>query len=100
MCDYSLQSVKSRPAKVGDQLTTHQFNIHTRGFCASEDGTLAFVCYREPSCPSRRKLGVRVNGCGVRAVSITRPQSFGRSIRTIQAPITTLWNSQMARSFC
>ena len=43
MCDYSLQSVKSRPAKVGDQLTTHQFNMHTRGFCASEDGTLA-VC--------------------------------------------------------
>ena len=43
MCDYSLQSVKSRPAKVGDQLTTHQFNMYTRGFCASEDGTLA-VC--------------------------------------------------------
>lgn len=43
MCDYSLQNVKSRPAKVDDQLTTCQFNMHTRGFCASEDGTLA-VC--------------------------------------------------------
>jgi hypothetical protein len=43
MCDYSLQSVKSRPTKVGDQLTTHKFNAHTVGFCASEDGTVA-VC--------------------------------------------------------
>ena len=25
MCDYSLHNVKSRPAKVGDELTTYQF---------------------------------------------------------------------------
>ena len=43
MCDYSLHLVKSRAAKVGDLLTTRQFNAHTRGFCASEDKTLA-VC--------------------------------------------------------
>jgi len=43
MCDYSLHLVKSRAAKVGDLLTTRQFNVHTRGFCASEDKTLA-VC--------------------------------------------------------
>ena len=36
MCDYSLHSVKSRPAKVGDKLTTHNFNTGTRGFAASE----------------------------------------------------------------
>ena len=29
MCDYSLQNVKSRPAKVGDKLTTHHFNTCT-----------------------------------------------------------------------
>ena len=29
MCDYSLQNVKSRPAKVGDKLTTHHFNTGT-----------------------------------------------------------------------
>jgi hypothetical protein len=29
MCDYSLESVQSRPAKVGDRLTTRDFNRHT-----------------------------------------------------------------------
>jgi hypothetical protein len=43
MCDYSLQSVKSRPAKVGDNLTVHHFGTGTRGFAASEDATVA-VC--------------------------------------------------------
>jgi hypothetical protein len=43
MCDYSLMSVQSRPAKVGDDLTTHQFNRYTRGLCALEEGSIA-VC--------------------------------------------------------
>ena len=43
MCDYSLHSVKSRPAKVGDKLTTHNFNTGTRGFAAPEDASTA-VC--------------------------------------------------------
>jgi hypothetical protein len=43
MCDYSLHSVKSRPAKVGDKLTTHNFNTGTRGFAAQEDASTA-VC--------------------------------------------------------
>jgi hypothetical protein len=43
MCDYSLQHVLSRPAKVGDQLTTRDFNKHTRGFSAPEDKNVA-VC--------------------------------------------------------
>jgi hypothetical protein len=43
MCDFSLQSVKSRPAKVGDKLTTVNFNTGTRGFAAPEDLTTA-VC--------------------------------------------------------
>jgi hypothetical protein len=37
MCDYSLQNVASRPAKVGDRLTTRDFGTGTRGFAASED---------------------------------------------------------------
>ena len=37
MCDCSLHSVKSRPAKVGDKLTTRDFGTGTRGFAASED---------------------------------------------------------------
>jgi len=43
MCDYSLHHVKSRPAKVGDKLTTHNFNTGTCGFAAPEDSTMA-VC--------------------------------------------------------
>jgi hypothetical protein len=45
MCDYSLQHVKSRPAKIGDQLTTRDFGMGTRGFSASEDENVA-VCVR------------------------------------------------------
>ena len=43
MCDYSLHNVKSRRAKVGDKVTTHQFYSGTRGFCAPEDENIA-VC--------------------------------------------------------
>jgi hypothetical protein len=43
MCDYSLHSVKSRPAKVGDKLTTRDFGTGTVGFAASEDMNIA-VC--------------------------------------------------------
>ena len=43
MCDYSLHNVKSRPAKVDDKLTTHNFNTGTRGFAALEDAGTA-VC--------------------------------------------------------
>ena len=43
MCDYSLQSVLSRPAKVGDKLTARNFGTGTRGFPASNALTFA-VC--------------------------------------------------------
>jgi hypothetical protein len=43
MCDFSLQSVRSRPAKVGDKLVTHNFGTGTRGFAALDDSELA-VC--------------------------------------------------------
>jgi hypothetical protein len=45
MCDYSLHSIKSRPAKVGDKLTTRDFGTGTRGFSAPEDASVA-VCVR------------------------------------------------------
>ena len=43
MCDFSLHAVRSRPAKVGDKLTTRTFNLGTTGFCAPEDRGMA-VC--------------------------------------------------------
>ena len=65
MCDYSLQSVRSRPARVGDKLTTHDFHTGTRGFAAPEDADMA-VCVlpgtelafaRAVSCRPRGLLG-------------------------------------------
>jgi hypothetical protein len=43
MCDFSLHHVKSRPAKGDDKLTSRDFGTGTRGFCASEDASVA-VC--------------------------------------------------------
>jgi hypothetical protein len=44
MCDYSLDLVASRPAKVGDELVTTKFqNSMTRGFAAMEEPSVA-VC--------------------------------------------------------
>jgi len=44
MCDYSLHSVTSRPAKVGDTLVSTNFkNSITRGFAAVREPTVA-VC--------------------------------------------------------
>jgi hypothetical protein len=43
MCDYSLQTVKSRPAKVGEKLKTQHFTTCTTGFAALEDNDTA-VC--------------------------------------------------------
>jgi hypothetical protein len=69
MCDYSLHNVKSRPAKVGDKLTTHHFNTGTIGFAAPEDASTA-VCVlpgtelafaREISCRPRGLFGWKVS---------------------------------------
>jgi hypothetical protein len=46
MCDYSLGSVASRPAKVGDKLVTSAFaNSFTRGFAAVGEADIA-VCLK------------------------------------------------------
>ena len=44
MCDYSLERVASRPARVGDKLVTTTFtNTFTRGFAAADEPDVA-VC--------------------------------------------------------
>jgi hypothetical protein len=43
MCDYSLQNVRSRAAKVSDKLVTTDFGTGTRGF-ASQDDLSTAVC--------------------------------------------------------
>jgi hypothetical protein len=43
MCDYSIQAIRTRPAKVDDKLTVCMFGWSTRGLAAPEDRSLA-VC--------------------------------------------------------
>jgi hypothetical protein len=43
MCDYSLHGVASRPARLGEVLTTTAFNTWTRGFASLQDANTA-VC--------------------------------------------------------
>lgn len=74
MCDYSLEHLASRPAKVGDKLVTTKFSRSlTRGFCAIGEPNVA-VCLqpgtelafeREIEAPSGfwmrpRKLGAKL----------------------------------------
>jgi hypothetical protein len=63
MCDYSLQTVRSRPARVGDKLTTHQFNTGTIGFGAPEDANTA-VCVL-PGTELAFATAIRCMPCGL-----------------------------------
>ena len=100
MCDYSLHNVKSRPAKVGDKLTTHNFNTGTRGFAAPEDvrtavcvlpGTeLAFT--KEVRCGQSRLFGWKAN-------TVNHTTAIFRQItRTTREHIMMRWNFQTGRS--
>jgi hypothetical protein len=44
MCDYSLQSVKSRPAAVGDKIITKNFGTGTTGFAEQGASEPVAVC--------------------------------------------------------
>jgi hypothetical protein len=58
MCDYSLHNVASRPAKVGDELTTRDFGTGTHGFAASEDSRVAVCALPGPNwrLPNRSNM--------------------------------------------
>jgi hypothetical protein len=80
MCDYSLQLVASRPARLGEKLVSTSFvSSATRGFASVEDRNVA-VCLRpgtelgfekevqcEPARIFRAKRPIRVQGSSVPA---------------------------------
>ena len=90
MCDFSLQNGKSRPATVGDKLTTRDFFAGARGFAAPEDANTAVcvlpgkgTCICETvSCRPRDLLGWKV-----RTVNHTTA-IFSKSISTTHTLIT------------
>jgi hypothetical protein len=56
MCDYSLDLVESRPAKVGDELVTTQFkNSIRRGFAAIGEPNVAVCLLPGTEVASKRK---------------------------------------------
>ena len=99
MCDYSLESIQSRPAKVGDRLTTHLFRTNTRGFSAPENKYVA-VCLL-PGTELSFANEIKRIGCGrgTPALSSTRPRFFARSIRASLGRTMTPWNSLTAKLF-
>jgi hypothetical protein len=71
MCDYSLQGVASRPAAVGDKLTTRNFGTGTRGFSAAENRNTA-VCLLP---------GTEIAFAA--EIAIESPRFFGQSVKTL-----------------
>jgi hypothetical protein len=59
MRDYSLHSMKSRPAKVADKLNTRDFGIGTRGFATPEDTSIA-VCVLPGTAQDVKRLPARL----------------------------------------
>ena len=103
MCDFSLQSVRSRPAKVGDKLVTRDFGTGTRGFAAADDPELA-VCVMPGT-----ELAFAGRNCVLcrqpawmeeEDDSATGQQSFDRSTRTSWPHITMRSNFQMGGPSC
>ena len=99
MCDYSLHNVKSRPAKVGDRLTTHHFNTGAIGFAVPEDTSTA-VCVlpgtelafaRAVTCQPTRVIWLEGES------DQSRRPSFGKSIRTTHTRIMMRWNFPTGR---
>jgi hypothetical protein len=72
MCDYSLQGVASRPAAVGDKLTTRNFGTGTRGFGAAENRNTA-VCLLP---------GTEI--AFANDIQIESPRFFGQSVKTFK----------------
>ena len=50
MCDYSLEHVKSRPAKVGDKLTTRDFGRAREGLRHRKMRASQCASYPERNC--------------------------------------------------
>ena len=100
MCDYSLHNVKTRPAKVGDKLTTRMFNYGTRGFSAPEDKSVAVCLLPGTELPSQMWLDACAFGRGRRTLFMQGPPSSGKSIKTVQRAITMRWNFQMVGPCC
>jgi hypothetical protein len=75
MCDYSLESYRSRPAQLGEKYETHQFQSLSIGFIAPGD-PLTAVCM---ACDTKLRLeGIPERIQRVRGVSAHENVTFTR----------------------
>src|ERR1700735_2688011 len=99
MCDYSLESVQSRPAKVGDRLTTRLFRTNTRGFSAPENKYVA-VCLLPGTELSFANEVRRIRLWPWNTGTIKHKTAIFREINQgIPRAHHDAWNSLTARSF-
>lgn len=86
MCDYSLEHVSSRPAQIGDKLTSHKFVTGTRGFVAGDKTTAVCllpgteVAFSDP-------------------ITILSPRLFGYSARRLDAKTAVFRHVNEGRAF-
>jgi hypothetical protein len=98
MCDYSLELLASRPAKVGDKLVSAGFpHTITRGFVSVDDPNAPFVCFLAPSLPLRQRSAAR-QVCSSLGGSGTRWRGSERSTKADQTLIMTPLSSLMGGS--
>ena len=102
MCDFSLQSVRSRPAKVGDKLVTRDFGTGTRGFAAADDLGLAVRVMPGTELAFARDVACRPTGLlgGRPRQPTTRRQSSDRSTKISRPPITMRSNFRTGGPCC
>jgi hypothetical protein len=85
MCDYSLQSVLSRPAKVGDKLTTRHFGTGTRGFAAPEDSKIAVCVLPGTELAFSREITLpRAGLLGSKAIALSYTTAIFRQVNKEQ----------------
>jgi len=100
MCDYSLELVASRPAKVGDKLVSTSFaHTITRGFVSVDDPNLAVCVLPALSLFSRRRSDARLECCSLGGLGTRWRDSVG-STEAGQTSIMTPLNFLMGRSYC
>jgi hypothetical protein len=81
MCDYSLQAIRSRPARVGDKLRTCDFFTGTRGFAAPEDANTAVCVLPGTELAFARAVSCRPRGLlGWKARSVNHTTAIFRQI--------------------
>jgi len=100
MRDYSLHNLASRPAKVGDKLTTRDSLVPVPADSLPQKMP-EFAFRQEPNWHSPRLSRTYQAACWVGGgkKSFTKRRFFGRSTESVRRRIMTRWSFQTVKSF-